>query len=104
MDNDNLIIGHFDPKAKYFKREYFRQGYIYKNYPAYKENNKVCYIPELSGYLYTRQDFLDIAKGNQKLADYLFESVDWQSPETLLDELETNEEDFLYEEFNYEVE
>lgn len=54
MDNDNLIIGHFDPKAKYFKREYFRQGYIYKNYPAYKENDKVCYIPELSGYLYTR--------------------------------------------------
>lgn len=104
MDNNNLIVGEFNPNTKYFKREYFRQGYIFKSYPAYKKENEICYIPEFSDYLYTRQDFLDIANGNQKLADYLFESVDWQSPETLLDELETNEEDFLYEEFNYEVE
>lgn len=103
MDNDNLIVGKFNSKTKHFKREYFRQGYIYKNYSAYKKDNEVCYIPELSDYLYTRQDFLDITNENQKLADYLFESVDWQSPETLLDELKTNEEDFLYEKFNYIV-
>jgi hypothetical protein len=30
---------------------------------------------------------LEIAKGNQSIANYLFETVDWQSPETLYDEL-----------------
>lgn len=102
--NKDLVIGCYCPETKDFERGYFRQGFIFKSYPAYEKDNEVCYIPELSDYLYTRQDFLDIANGNQKLADYLFENVDWQCPETLLDELETDEADFLYEQFNYEVE
>ena len=33
-------------------------------------------------------DFLDIAKGNEELAETLFDLVDWQHPETLYNELE----------------
>lgn len=49
--------------------------------------DKVCYVPELSDEGYTRQDFLDMMGGQEEFATMLFEMVDWQSPETLKNEL-----------------
>ena len=67
------------------------QGDVYKNYDEFnKKSNEVCYMPELSDYKYTYFDFLNIAYDNEKLAKELFYVVDWQSPETYLDELINN--------------
>ena len=64
------------------------QGYVYKDEENYlKHKNKPCYIPELHATPYTRQDFLDICNNQKEIADILFDMVDWQSPETLFDEL-----------------
>ena len=69
------------------EREYFRQGYIYKNPNAYhNDKSAVCYVPELSDSLYTGQDFLDMCNGQPEIADHVFDAVDWQHPESYLDE------------------
>ena len=80
-------------------------GSIYKNYEAYdSKSSEPCYVAELCDALYTYDDFLSLAKDfyerNQQvrdnfknyewIADELFESVDWQSPSTLLDEWEND--------------
>lgn len=76
-------------------------GTIYKNFEAF--NNKtteICYVPELTEddeeESYTYQDFIDLAKGTfenlgvngdvEKMAKLLFDSCEWQSPETIIDE------------------
>lgn len=46
----------------------------------------VCYVPELSDSLYTGQDFLDMCNGQPEIADQVFHAVNWQHPETYLDE------------------
>lgn len=70
-------------------REYFQQGYIFKDDDAFENRpDDVCYVPELSDTLYTKRDFVNIAYGNEDLAKDLFETVDWQSPESLLTEWE----------------
>jgi len=83
-------------------------GYVYKNSLAFdKKSDEICYIPELgiegniiteetSAYKYS--DFLELAikyiKRNnlkdtpQKIAEKLFDCVDWQHPSTLLDDWE----------------
>ena len=69
------------------EREYFRQGYIYKNPNAYhNDKSAVCYVPELSDSAYTGQDFLDMCNGQPEIADQVFDAVDWQHPESYLDE------------------
>lgn len=75
-------------------RDYYRQGWIFKDEEAYcdKEHpERVCYIPELSDSLYTRQNFLDMCNGQPEIADLVFEMVDWQHPETYLDEQDEEE-------------
>lgn len=68
------------------------QGYIYKNPNAYHNDKAaVCYVPELSDLLYTGQDFLDICNGQLDIADQVFDSVDWQHPESYLDEQDEDE-------------
>ena len=68
-------------------REFFRQGWIFKDEQAYKNNPNVpCYVPELFDAVYTAEDFLNECAGNKEIADELFEAVDWQSPSTLLSE------------------
>lgn len=62
------------------------QGLVYWNTWAFKSQNGVCYVPELSDTEYTYDDFLRISKGNTDIAEMLFKTVDWQSPETLYDE------------------
>lgn len=62
------------------------QGLVYWNAWAFKSKQGVCYVPELSDTEYTYDDFLRVAKGNEKIAEQLFQTVDWQSPETVYDE------------------
>ena len=69
------------------EREFYGQGNIFKDVEAYNTRlDKVCYVPELSDTVYTHQDFLDIIDGQETLAVNLFDRVDWQHPETLLDD------------------
>ena len=71
------------------EKGYSEQGMIYKNSKAFYEKlDEICYVPEFNntdeGYKY--EDFVRIALNNQSIAEELFDSVDWQSPEVLLEE------------------
>jgi hypothetical protein len=71
-----------------FEKTDTTNGYCFKDYQAFENKKGICYIPELSDEKYTYKDFMQIAKGNKNLAHTLFCIVDWQHPETLLDEIE----------------
>lgn len=80
-----------DSEYEVIKTEFFSdgccEGYIYKNWINFYESiNEVCYIPESEDSTYTAEDFYNIAAGNKDLAIDLFESCNWQHPETLLEE------------------
>jgi len=83
--------------------EWSGQGYIYKNYKAFKnKTEEICYIPEYGvdeedniELSYTYKDFIEFAteylKENpnceftaEQVAEELFNTVDWQSVEILL--------------------
>ena len=78
-------------------------GLIYKDYEAYLRGNEICYISEFAtdkDFLteqearevgYTRFQLEELCAPYDIDTDYLFEVLDWQSPETLLDELVSNE-------------
>ena len=87
-----LQIGKYVPahngREALIQRQFYEQGYIVKYEAAYRSHpDRVCYVPELSDEGYTRQDFLAMCNGQEELAEFLFEMVDWQSPETLKSEL-----------------
>jgi hypothetical protein len=69
------------------ERQETYNGYCYKDINAFNNKKGVCYIAELSDQEYTYQDFLSMCNGNEKLARNIFEDIDWQHPETRLDEL-----------------
>ena len=93
---------------------YCNDGVVYKDKHAFETGNGVCYIPEngfenndenfgklfaeLDGnnYVttsgYTRQDLINLCDGNERMAEDLFNHLDWMYPETLLDEWEQEEE------------
>lgn len=99
---------------------YCNNGVVYKNDEAFETGEGVCYIPEFgfenadenpfefdakeristevedNPYVaiqgYTRQDFVEMCGGNVIFATDLYEHVDWQHPETLLDEWLEDEE------------
>lgn len=56
----------------------------YLNWEYVPENS---YDKEDGGVVYTWNDFLNIAKGNEKLAMLLIDTCDWQYPETEIDQL-----------------
>jgi hypothetical protein len=91
-------IGSYTPAADsddepVIEREYFQQGYIFKDEEAfYEHTDKVCYVPELSDSVYTRNDFLDLCGGNEDFAVECFDIVDWQHPESWIDEQYVNGE------------
>lgn len=81
--------------------EWSGQGYIYKNFEAFlNKTDEICYIPEYGvdedGNIelsYTYKDFIELAKGIEtdeftleQITISIFETVDWQSVETLLNE------------------
>lgn len=95
-------------------------GVVYKDDMAFETGEGVCYVPEFgfensnenpfefyakaliateiegNTYVaiqgYTRQDFIELCDGNEKLARELYDHVDWQHPETLWDEWLEDEE------------
>lgn len=77
-------IGRKLPDGSY-EKEFFQQGYIFKSFANFQRKKGVCYIPELSDKKYTYEDFLYLCGGNNVLAEYVFETVDWQHPESFID-------------------
>lgn len=74
-------------------RDYYRQGWIFKDEDAFQNRpDDVCYIPELSDEKYTRNDILKILAGDEELAETMFEELDWQHPESLLEDWKANGE------------
>lgn len=94
-------------------KEFYGQGFVYKNFKAFEnKTDEVCYVPEFSSdegdeslegnSTYTYNDFISIAKeafkdlgfegSPETLAKLLFESCNWQSPETLVSEWDTSGE------------
>ena len=75
------------------QREFFEQGWIYKDWEAFRNHpDESCYVPELSDKVYTAKDFLRICKGQEEFAEQLFGVVDWQHPDSLMDEWMRNNE------------
>lgn len=67
------------------------QGFVYKNeWAFYSHSDDVCYIPELGDDLYRYQDFLELCEF-EEFAEDVFNTVDWQFPETYWDELDYDE-------------
>jgi hypothetical protein len=82
-----------------------KNGVVYKSEDAYlNRHDEICYIPEygfpeennfcgtedvVDGY--TRNNLMELCDGNKKLCDCLFYGLDWQSPETLLNEIDEEE-------------
>ncbi len=91
MSESYCKIGSYTPgtdeQEAAIDREYFRQGFIFKDEEAFLFHpEQVCYVPELSDEGYTRQDFLELCNGQEEFARECFYAVDWQSPETWIDE------------------
>lgn len=70
-----------------------------KNEKAFQEKLGVCYIPEAEDSEYTYEDLLNISGGNVKLSESLFDLLEWQHPETLIDEW--MREDEIDEDYNF---
>lgn len=91
-----MVVGecklNADGEIEYLQREWFRQGMIFKDEEAFKSGEGVCYVPELTDTLYDREAFLAMANGQEEIAEMIFDAVDWQHPETYLDEQYVNGE------------
>lgn len=100
MAEKNLLVGEYIPpdedgQGEVIKREFYGQGMIFKSDEAFYDTEnpeRICYIPELSDTRYTRNSFLLICNGQPEIAEELYNSVDWQHPETLMDEWERHGE------------
>ena len=93
-----LQIGKYVPahngREALIQREFYEQGYIVKDEAAYRSHPKrVCYVPELSDTPYTHNDLLALCDGQEALARVCFDCLNWQSPETWMDEYEREEAD-----------
>jgi hypothetical protein len=91
MSSHYLKVGTFTPATDSIEatidRELYGQGYIFKDTEAYETTlDCVCYVPELSDSAYTRRSFLELTDNQEAFARDLFDWVDWQHPETLLEE------------------
>lgn len=76
-----LNAGLYFPAAKdhgeLIVRERYREGFIFKDYLAFLYTlDKVCYVPEYTNTRYTRQDFLNLCRGQPEIARRCFEEVD----------------------------
>lgn len=74
-------------------REWYGQGYIFKDEEAFLTTpDAPCYVAELSDAVYTHHDILRICNGQEEIAKLCFDEIDWQHPETWLDEAIMNDE------------
>jgi hypothetical protein len=95
-----LKIGSFvksDDGTYEVKKDWYQQGWVFKDEEAYLQHpDEPCYVPEMTEYsdkeVYTANDILAICNGQRKFANALFDSLDWQSPESLKDEWEVENE------------
>lgn len=86
MDMKHYVIGEILENGE-IEKGYSEQGMIYKNSKAFYEKlDEICYVPESHDEGYKYEDFIELASGNDFIAKILFDSVDWQDPETLLEE------------------
>ncbi len=84
-----LKVGSIEEKYGEYSinRKYYRQDMIFKDEDACRNRkDEPCYAPELSYSVYTGNDILNIFNGQQEFADELFEGLDWQHPETLMED------------------
>lgn len=91
MSKPYLKIGSYTPETEeqeaVIDRGYYRQGWIFKDEEAFLHHpDRVCYVPELSDAAYTRKDFMGLCNGQEEFAKECFYTVDWQHPETWVDE------------------
>jgi len=93
-----LRIGSYTPETEdapeVIERGFYRQGMVFKDEEAFLFHaDKPCYSPELSpGAVYTRQSFVDLCDGREDFARECFYAVDWQCPETWVEEQFTHGE------------
>ena len=60
-----------------------------KYYENFKSGEGVCYVADLSMQAYTRKDLEKLLEEfgfNHNEAEHLFDELEWQHPETILDE------------------
>jgi hypothetical protein len=88
-----LIVGSYDAETEKIDREFYGQGYIFKDEEAFRlYPDKVCYIPELSEATYTRNSLIAMCNGSERFAEIVFDYLDWQHPETFVEEQFVNSE------------
>lgn len=90
-------IGKYIPASEnqpeIIEKDWYGQGMIYKNWDAYENHpSEVCYIPELSDSKYTRKDIVEMCHGNEELAKEVFQCLDWQHPESLIEDWMCNDD------------
>ena len=69
------------------------QGAVFKDEDAFLNRpDDICYIPELSDNCYTKNTLLELCLGDESLATQMFYALDWQHPETFVDEMIVEEE------------
>jgi len=95
--SDTTVIGSYTPATDdapaVIDRDYYGQGWIFKDEEAFSNYyDKPCYVPELSDEVYTKQRIIDLCGGREDFARICFEIIDWQSPETLVEEFFVNGE------------
>jgi predicted Zn-ribbon and HTH transcriptional regulator len=62
------------------------EGFIYKDPIAFSNKEGICYVPELSDTTYSYKQFLDLAGGNEEVAEMIFNKVTWEHPESFLEQ------------------
>lgn len=97
---EHLLVGKYTPpdengEGEVIEREFYGQGVIFKSDEAFYDTehpDRVCYIPELSDAKYTRNSILKLCKGQTDIAEEVYEAVDWQHPESLIEDWYRNGE------------
>lgn len=97
MSEPYLKIGSYTPETEDTEadidRGYYRQGWVVKDEEAFLLHpDRVCYVPELSDTAYTREDFMGLCNEQVEFAAECFYAVDWQHPETWIDEQHRHDE------------
>ena len=98
--NEALIANfEIDGQKKEVVLEAMTSSTKYKNKEAFNCRNTVCYIPELTDIVYTREKIVEECFGMEWLAELVFNAINWQHPSTYLEEL-SNSPDILGEKYD----
>ena len=99
MENNFIKIGNVIKNGGEYSFESgsSENGFCFKDEEAYLNSwDEPCYVPEYglpnidnnnTTDYYTHNSLLELCSNNKKLCDAVFYSVDWQYPETYLEEL-----------------